>query len=111
MTRAAVISALFILAGLCEIGGGYLVWGWLRNNAPLAWAALGAVILVLYGVVAALQPIREFGRVYVAYGGIFVGMALAWGVIVDGFQPDLYDLLGAALAVAGAMVMVFAPRG
>jgi small multidrug resistance family-3 protein len=111
MLKPVTIGVLFILAGLCEIGGGYLVWGWLRESKPLAWALLGAMILVLYGVVAALQPIPEFGRVYAAYGGIFIAMALAWGVVVDSFRPDHYDLIGAAIAVFGALIMVFAPRG
>jgi hypothetical protein len=62
--KLAVIFGLFVLAGLCEIGGGYLVWGWLRESLILPWAILGAVVLVLYGVVATLQPIPEFGWVY-----------------------------------------------
>lgn len=111
MERLAVVGGLFVLAGLCEIGGGYLVWGWLRGGRPLAWALLGAVILALYGVVAALQPIPEFGRVYAAYGGVFVAMALAWGVVVDGFRPDRYDLLGALVVVAGVLIMVVPQRG
>ena len=57
MPKLPIIASLFILAGLCEIGGGYPIWGWLRQDKPLAWALLGAVILALYGVVAALQPI------------------------------------------------------
>ena len=69
MERLIAISALFVLAGLCEIGGGYLVWGWMRNHKPLAWALLGAAVLAAYGVVAALHPISKFGRVYAAYGG------------------------------------------
>ena len=106
-----VIGGLFVLAGLCEIGGGYLVWGWMRDHKPLAWALLWALILTAYGVVAALQPISEFGRVYAAYGGIFIALALAWGVVVDGFRPDRYDLLGALICVAGVVVMVAPPRG
>jgi small multidrug resistance family-3 protein len=109
MERLVVIAVLFVAAGLCEIGGGYLVWGWMREHKPLAWALLGAMILAAYGVVAALQPIPEFGRVYAAYGGVFI--ALAWSVLVDGFEPDRYDLLGAAICVAGAVVMVTPPRG
>lgn len=97
------------MAGLCEIGGGYLVWGWIREHKPVAWALGGAVVLVLYGVIAALQPIPEFGRVYAAYGGVFV--ALARGVFVDGFRPDRYDLLGAAICLAGVLVMVLPARG
>ena len=63
MERLAIIGLLFVLAGLCEIGGGYLVWGWVRESRPLAWALIGAGVLAAYGVVAALQPISEFGRV------------------------------------------------
>ena len=106
-----IIRGLFVLAGLCEIGGGYLVWGWIREGKTLPWALAGASILALYGLVAALQPIAEFGRVYAAYGGIFIALALAWGVVVDGFRPDRYDLLGALICVAGVLVMVVPPRG
>lgn len=70
--------ALFFLAGLCEIGGGYLVWLWLREGRPLWLGLSGAVILAMYGVVATMQT-ANFGRVYAAYGGTFVVMALFWG--------------------------------
>src|SRR5918997_5819106 len=106
MERLLIIGALFVVAGLCEIGGGYLVWGWMRDHKPLLWALLGAAVLAAYGVVAALQPISEFGRVYAAYGGIFIALALLWGIVVDGFRPDRWDLLGAALCVVGVVVMV-----
>jgi small multidrug resistance family-3 protein len=89
----SVVGALFVLAGLCEIGGGHLMWGHVRQGRPLAWALLGAVLLSLYGVVAALQPIVAFLRVYAAYGGVFVAFSLAWGVLVEGFRPDRYDVL------------------
>lgn len=110
MDRLLLIAGLFVLAGLCEIGGGYLVWGWMRESKPLVWAVLGAAVLASYGVVAALQPIAEFGRVYAAYGGIFIAMALAWGIIVDGFRPDRWDLLGAAICLTGVVVMVAPAR-
>jgi small multidrug resistance family-3 protein len=111
LERLLIIGALFVVAGLCEIGGGYLVWGWMREHKPLTWALFGAAILAAYGVVAALQPISEFGRVYAAYGGIFIALSLAWGIIVDGFRPDRYDLLGVLMCVAGVVVMVAPPRG
>jgi small multidrug resistance family-3 protein len=111
MGRLLLIGGLFVLAGLCEIGGGYLVWGWVREHRPVAWALIGALVLAAYGVVAALQPISEFGRVYAAYGGVFIGLALAWGVLVDGFRPDRWDLLGASICVMGILVMVGPPRG
>src|SRR3712207_8244143 len=106
MERLLIISGLFVLAGLCEIGGGYLVWGWMRDHKPLLWALLGATVLAAYGVVAALQPISEFGRVYAAYGGIFIALSLLWGIVVDGFRPDRWDLLGASICVLGGLVMV-----
>ena len=110
MSKVLVIGSLFVLAGLCEIGGGYLVWGWLRQDRPFFWALVGAVILALYGVVAALQPIEAFGRVYAAYGGVFIALALLWGVLVEGWRPDRYDVLGAMIAILGVVVMVAPPR-
>jgi small multidrug resistance family-3 protein len=109
--RLLIIGGLFMLAGLCEIGGGYLVWGWMREHKPMLWALLGTLILATYGVVAALQRIAEVGRVYAPYGGIFIALALAWGIVIDGFRPDRWDLLGAAICVVGALVMVAQPRG
>lgn len=111
MSKLLVVGVLFVLAGLCEIGGGYLVWGWVREQKPVLWVLAGAGVLTLYGFVAALQPIPEFGRVYAAYGGVFIVMALAWGALVDGFRPDRYDLLGAGICIAGVLVMVLPTRG
>ena len=101
---------LFLLAGLCEIGGGYLIWLWLKEGKPLWMGITGALILALYGVVATWQT-ASFGRVYAAYGGIFIAMALIWAWKVDGFKPDKYDIIGALVAVAGALIIVYAPRG
>jgi small multidrug resistance family-3 protein len=83
----------------------------MREHKPLLWVLLGAVILAAYGVVAALQPISEFGRVYAAYGGIFIALSLLWGILVDGFRPDGWDLLGSTICVVGVVVMVAPPRG
>lgn len=70
--------ALFVLAGLCEIGGGYLMWQWWRNGASWVLGALGGVVLFAYGIVPTYQP-AHFGRVYAAYGGWFVVLSLLWG--------------------------------
>lgn len=99
----------FILAGLLEIGGGYLVWLWFREDKPFYLAGAGAVALVLYGVVATFQP-ANFGRVYAAYGGIFIAMALLWGWWVDGTVPDRFDVLGALLALVGVFIIMYVPR-
>lgn len=102
--------SLFILAGLCEIGGGYLVWITLREEKPWWVGVLGGIILVGYGVVSTWQP-ANFGRVYAAYGGIFIVMAIIWGWKVDGIVPDRYDLIGGAIALVGMLIIMYAPRG
>ena len=80
---AARSIALFIAAGLAEIGGGYLVWRWLRDGAPVIVGILGGAILVVYGVIPTLQKSDDFGRIYAAYGGVFVIASLLWGWGVD----------------------------
>ncbi len=110
---ASVISrsiALFVLAGLLEIGGGYLVWLWLRNGKAVIVGALGGLVLFLYGIVPTFQP-AHFGRVYAAYGGVFVVLAVLWGWSIDGVKPDRLDLLGASMCVVGVGVMMYWPRG
>lgn len=99
----------FVLAGLCEIGGGYLVWLWLREGKSLWLALLGAVVLVLYGIFPTFQP-SHFGRVYAAYGGIFIVMAILWGWKVDKISPDRFDLIGAMVALAGVAIIMYWPR-
>jgi len=100
---------VFILAGLCEIGGGYLIWQWLKADKPLWYGIIGGIILALYGVVATWQ-IADFGRVYAAYGGIFIIMALVWAWKVDGFHPDKWDIIGALVAIIGACIIIYMPR-
>ena len=64
---------LFLLAGVCEIGGGYLVWQWLRDGKSIIVGLIGGAVLVLYGIIPTLQPATfNFGRVYAAYGGVFI---------------------------------------
>jgi len=99
----------FILAGLCEIGGGYLVWQWLREGASIWFAVLGAIILVLYGVIPTLQP-ANFGRVYAAYGGVFIVMAIIWGWQIDKITPDRFDIIGGIIALIGVFVIMYWPR-
>jgi small multidrug resistance family-3 protein len=100
--------ALFVAAGAAEIGGGYLMWRWLREGAPAVVGVLGALILVGYGVIPTLQ---RSGRVYAAYGGVFVLASLAWGWAVGGVRPDRYDGIGALIIAAGVGLLYFAPRG
>ncbi len=100
---------LFILAGLCEIGGGYLVWLWLREGKSIWFAVAGAIILILYGVIPTLQP-AHFGRVYAAYGGIFIVLSILWGWKIDKISPDRYDLIGGLICIIGVFVIMYWPR-
>ena len=101
---------LFVVAGLCEIGGGYLVWLWFREGRPIGYGLAGAAILILYGIIPTFQN-AEFGRVYAAYGGMFIILSLLWGWAVDHFRPDRFDFIGAAICLVGMAVIMYAPRG
>ncbi len=103
--------ALFVVAAIAEIGGAWLVWQGVREHRGVAWIGAGIVALGAYGYVATLQDEANFGRILAAYGGIFVAGSLAWGVAVDGFKPDRWDLIGAGLCLVGVAVIMFAPRG
>ncbi|MDZ8032136.1 MAG: YnfA family protein [Nostoc sp. DedQUE08] len=99
----------FLWAGLFEIGGGYLIWLWLREGKPVWWGILGGIALAFYGILATFQS-ANFGRVYAAYGGVFIAMAMLWGWKVDGVTPDRYDLIGVCLALVSVLIIMFAPR-
>jgi len=101
---------LFVLAAVAEIGGAWLIWQGLREHRGLLWMAAGVVALGAYGFVAAFQPDPHFGRVLAAYGGVFVAGSLLWGVLLDGFRPDRWDLTGAALCLLGVVVIMYVPR-
>ncbi|EDL65605.1 YnfA family protein [Bacillus sp. SG-1] len=101
---------LFIVAGIAEIGGGYLIWLWLRENSSPWYGVWGGFILILYGIVPTLQNFPAFGRVYAAYGGVFVVLSILWGWWVDKNTPDVYDFVGPAICVLGVSVILWAPR-
>ncbi len=103
--------ALFVLAAVAEIGGAWLVWQGVREHRGMAFIGAGIAALGAYGFVATLQEDNHFGRILAAYGGIFVAGSLAWGMAVDGFRPDRWDYVGAAVCLAGVAVIMFVPRG
>ena len=100
---------LFGLTALAEITGCYLPWLWLKQQGPL-WLLLPAALsLLLFVWLLTLHPAAA-GRVYAAYGGVYVVVALLWVWLVDGIRPGLWDLLGAGLALAGMAIIMLAPR-
>ena len=102
---------LFVLAAVAEIGGAWLVWQGIREQKGWAWVGAGVIALGLYGFVATFQPDAHFGRILAAYGGVFVAGSLAWGMVLDGFRPDRYDVVGALLCLVGVGVIMYSPRG
>ena len=87
-----------------------LFWLWLREGKPLIYAFVGSIILVLYGIIPTLQP-ANFGRVYAAYGGIFIALSILWGWKIDKIIPDRFDLIGGAIALIGVGIIMYWPRG
>ena len=98
-----------VLFALAEIGGAWLVWQGVREHKGILWIAAGIMALGAYGFVATFQPDANFGRVLAAYGGVFVAGSLAWGMAVDGFRPDRWDVIGAAICLTGVAVIMYAP--
>jgi small multidrug resistance family-3 protein len=101
---------LFVLAAVAEIGGAWLIWQGVRQHRGLLWAGAGVLALGGYGFVATLQPDASFGRVLAAYGGVFVVGSLLWAMALDGFRPDRFDVIGAAVCLVGVAVIMYAPR-
>ena len=101
--------ALFLSAGLLEIGGGYLVWLWLREGRSGWLGLLGGLSLFAYGIVPVFQP-AHFGRIYAAYGGFFIGLSLLWGWWLDGRKPDFWDVTGALICLVGVLIIMYMPR-
>jgi small multidrug resistance family-3 protein len=104
-------ATLFLLAAVAEIGGAWLVWQGVREHRGVAWIGCGVVALAAYGFVATLQPDAHFGRILAAYGGVFVAGSLVWGMALDGFRPDRWDLMGAGVCLLGVALIMYGPRG
>jgi small multidrug resistance family-3 protein len=104
-----ITLSLFGLAALFEIGGGYLIWLWLRKQKSLILGLLGGIILFVYGIILTFQP-ETFGRVYATYGGIFIISSLLWGLVIDKKKPDRYEIIGSAITIFGVGIIFYAPR-
>lgn len=100
---------LFVITALAEIVGCYLPWLWLRNGKSVWLLLPAAVSLALFAWLLSLHPTAA-GRVYAAYGGVYISVALLWLWAVDGIRPSAWDLLGSALALLGMAIIMFAPR-
>ena len=109
MKKILITLLFFFLAGLFEIGGGYLVWLWLRESMSWILGVLGGFVLFLYGIIPTFQP-SHFHRIYTAYGGIFIIMSILWGWSFEGITPDRYDIIGTIIALIGVIIIYYMPR-
>lgn len=100
---------LFIITALAEIIGCYLPYLWLKKGAT-AWVLLPAALsLAAFAWLLTLHP-NAAGRIYAAYGGVYISVALGWLWLVDGIRPSAWDVVGVAVSLAGMAIIMFAPR-
>ena len=109
MVEVAHTLGIFFLAAVLEIGGGYLIWKWLRDHKGKILGFVGAIVLFTYGIVMTLQP-ENFGKVYATYGGIFVVASIIWGYWIDKKKPDRFEIIGSVVVLIGVAIMFYLPR-
>jgi small multidrug resistance family-3 protein len=102
--------AAFAGAALAEIAGCFAFWAWLRLGRSAWWLVPGLAALALFAVLLTRAEGAAAWRAYAAYGGVYVAASLLWLWGVEGVRPDRWDLLGAAVVLAGAAVILFGPR-
>lgn len=100
----------FLGAAVAEIAGCYAFWAWLRLDRSPWWIVAGVASLCLFAALLTLPPAGQAGRAYAAYGGVYVAIAILWLWLAEGTQPDRWDMLGAALCLAGTSIILFGPR-
>ncbi len=102
--------AIYAAAALAEIGGCFSFWAWLRLGKS-AWLVVpGMASLAAFAYLLTLIDSEAAGRAYAAYGGVYIAASLVWLWQVEGLRPDRYDLTGAAICLAGAAIILLAPR-
>ena len=102
--------SIYVLSALAEIGGCFAFWAWLRLGRSPWWGILGAISLVMFGVLLTRADALFAGRAYAAYGGVYIAASLLWLLIVEKVFPDRWDIFGASLCLAGAAIILWGPR-
>lgn len=101
---------VFIGAAVAEIAGCFAFWAWLRLGRSIWWIAPGIISLVLFAYLLTLVESDAAGRAYAAYGGIYITASLVWLWTIEGTRPDRWDLIGVAICLIGALIILFGPR-
>lgn len=102
--------AFFLLAALSEISGCYCFWLWLRLDRDVVWIVPGILALIIFAIALTQIEAANAGRVYAAYGGIYILSSIVWLWLVEGVKPDRWDLIGVGIALLGTVVILFSPR-
>ena len=106
----AVTLAIYLAAALAEIVGCFTFWAWLRQGGSALWLIPGALALAAFAWLLTLSPAESAGRAYAVYGGVYIATSLGWLWAAEGMRPDRWDLIGAAMCLAGAAVILLGPR-
>lgn len=102
--------AIFTGAAVAEIAGCYAFWMWLRLDRSILWLVPGIASLALFAFLLTLVDAPAAGRTFAAYGGVYIAASLVWLRLAEGFFPDRWDLVGAAVCLIGAAIIIAAPR-
>ncbi len=100
----------FLAAAVAEIAGCFSVWAWLRLGKPAWWLVPGLASLAVFAYLLTLVESSSAGRAFAAYGGVYISASLIWLWIVEDTPPDRWDVLGAAVCLVGAGIILFGPR-
>ena len=102
--------AFYIAAAVAEISGSFAFWAWLRLGKSALWAIPGTAMLILFAILLTRVDVAYAGRVFAAYGGVYVVSSLGWLWAVEGTRPDRWDGLGGMIILAGAAIVLLGPR-
>ena len=102
--------AFYTAAAVAEIGGCFAFWAWLRLDRSVYWILPGIVSLVVFAILLTRIEAIFAGRTFAAYGGVYIASSLFWLWIIEGQRPDKWDILGAIICIAGAVVILFGQR-
>ena len=105
------VALIYIAAAFAEIAGCFAFWAWLRLDRSVLWLAPGMASLALFAFLLTKVDSDAAGRAYAAYGGVYIVASLAWMALVEKTTPDRWDLIGGAVCLIGAGVILFGPRG
>jgi small multidrug resistance family-3 protein len=103
-------SFIYALAAFAEIAGCFAFWAWLKLDKSPVWLVPGVISLAAFAYLLTLVPAANAGRAFAAYGGVYIAASLVWMWAVEGARPDRWDVIGAAICLIGAAVVLAAPR-